>query len=73
MLLRFLELMHASIITRIIKKYITSKMDIRLKPANNPSKPPKDAENIKTYYLCMIFDNNLYLYLSYRISFANCN
>jgi len=46
MLLRFLGFLHTFIITRITKKYKISKMDMRLKPANNPSKPPKDAENI---------------------------
>lgn len=49
-LLCFIELIHASVITRITKKYISSKIDMRLKPANNPSKPPNDAVNINKYY-----------------------
>lgn len=48
-LLYFIEWIHASVITRIIRKYRSSKIDIRLKPANNPSKPPNDAVNINKY------------------------
>lgn len=49
-LLCFIELIQASVITRIIKKYRNSKIDMRLKPANSPSKPPNDAANINKYY-----------------------
>jgi len=48
-MLCFIELIHASIITRIIKKYKNSKIDMRLKPANSPSKPPNVAVNINKY------------------------
>ena len=46
-----MELIQASVITRIMKKYRNSKIDMRLKPANSPSKPPNDAANINKCYL----------------------
>lgn len=49
-----MELLYVSVITRMTKKYRNSKTDMRLNPANNPSKPPNDArknEGINGYPL----------------------
>lgn len=76
-LLHFDDLTRASTITRITKKYRNSKIVMRLKPTNSPSKPPNDAERIdKNYYFLQEFYMNFmrtYIYLSYRINYANCN